>query len=33
MVLAPEEYWVADNADLYVALAQLLGTENISIKE
>ena len=33
MLLADKRYWVEDAPDLYVALAQLLGSENISIKE
>ena len=33
MTLAPKEYWVADDEELYMRLAQLLGSENISIKD
>ena len=33
MTLAPKDYWVQDNEELYLRLAQLLGSENISIKD
>ncbi len=33
MVLVPQMYWVADDNELYMRLAQALGVENISIKE
>jgi hypothetical protein len=33
MVLAEYHYWVASDIDLIMALSQILGAENISVKE
>ena len=33
MILAAQKYWVSDDNELYMNLAQKLGAENISIKE
>ena len=33
MVLAEYQYWVNSDIDLIMALSQLLGAENISVKE